>query len=548
MTAKQKRRITWRFSLPSVLTIILMLLCVINGSLYFTRIDLTEDNVYSISEASRNLFLEIEERVHITYFLSNRLRSRSAVVEQISDLLYQYAAFSRGQITVDVIDPTEQEIIEQAEGAGVLPRQIQVIEEDQQSVAVIYSGIVISYLDRIETIPFILELNSLEYELSSAIRALIRDSERIIAVLVGNDRLTLDQGYPFIREQLGQLYKIESVLPGEPISSENSALLVLGAGGLSESDIYYVDQYLINGGKVLFAIDGVNVNIDLSFFSFPVGDLAIFDAFERYGFTIGQTLIADPQNLRIPVQRQTGGNLVVQELAEYPFWPTLLGSGANLDHPITARFPGVDLFWTSPIMLNDANDPRVTPLLRSSINSWIVEGPMFNTNPREASGLLFFPDTANAQQHLVAMLLEGEVESAFDAPPEAVLSENPDITHTPQTDNGAFIVVSDADFPGLLPQFTQSFYNFTFFQNAIGWLVNDDDLLTISTRANRDVRLNALEPEQRVRAARLATTVNVALIPLGIALFGIIRSIVRKRSAAISVAKQSEAPKNSSQG
>lgn len=530
MNRGDTKRASLRRALPVVLTVVLMLLIIGNSTLYFSRIDMTEDNAYSISEVSRNLFVEIQEQVHISYYLSNRLRNRAAEVDQISDILYQYAAFSRGRIVVEVIDPTEQGITQDIEAAGVLPRQIQVIEDDQQSIAVVYSGIVLSYLNRSEAIPFIIEPAALEYELSSAIRALIRNSERVLSVLVGNERASLEQSYPFIQQQLGQLYRVEAVLPGEPILAESSALVVIGAGALTEGDIYYIDQYMMNGGRVLFAVDGVNVNVDLSFFSFPVGDIPIFDAFDAYGFTIEQKLIADVYTLRIPLQRQTGGNVVVQQLVEYPFWVTLLGGGANSEHPITARFSGVDLFWTSPIVLHDPNDPRVTPLLRTSLNSWTVDGPSFNTDPQEALALSAFPDTANAQEHLVGAIIEGRIPSAFEGPPSSVVAENPDLPHLAQTDDGVMIVVSDADFPGVISQFTQSLYNYTFLQDAIGWLVNDDDLLTIRTRANRDTRLNAVEPEQKIRTTQFALIMNMIMIPFGVALFGIIRAIVRRKS------------------
>jgi len=533
-----KRRTPLR-SLPLLLACALMILIGANSLLYFTRIDLTEDRAYSISSVSRNLFLEIEEQVHINYFLSNRLRSRAAEVEQISDLLYQYAAFSRGRITVTVADPTELGIAQDVEASGVLPSQIQVIEEDQQSVAIVYSGIVLAYLDRTHTIPFIVEPSTLEYELSSAIRSLIRDSERGISVLVGDERKNIDQDYPFISEQLAQLYEITSVFPGEEISQESSALIVLGARSLNRDDLYYVDQYLMNGGKILFAIDAVNVNIDLSFFASPVGALPIFELFDSYGFTIAQSLVADAYTLRIPLQRQTGGNIVVQELIEYPYWITLLSGSVDATHPITARFAGVDLFWASPIALNNENDPRVTPLLRSSPESWVVAEPPFFTNPQEAIGLPFFKNEEEAAEQLVGIVLQGEIPSAFSAPPQSVTEQNSDIAYVPRTPDGTIIAISDSDFPGVISQFTQSFHNFTFFQDAVSWLANDDDLLTIRTRANRDVRLNAVPPEQKSRLGQLALIINTVAIPAIVAIFGIIRAWVRRKQESFSVAQGS---------
>ena len=522
-----------RHALPVILMSILVLLVVANSIVYFTRIDLTEDSIYSISEVSRTLFVEIDDQVHVSYYLSNRLRSRAAEVEQIADILYQYAAFSRGKITVEVVDPAEQNISQNIEAAGIIPRQIQVIEEDQQSVAIVYSGIVISYLDRTEAIPFIIEPNALEYEVSSAIRALIRNSERILSVLVGDERKNIAQNYPFIQNQLGQLYDIESVFPGEPISEESAALVVLGASSLNKDDLYYIDQYIVQGGKVLFAIDAVNVNVDLSFFAFPVGDIPLFELFDQYGFRIEQSLIADVNTLRVPVQRQSGGNVVIQQLVDYPYWIALLGASANSEHPITARFSGVDLFWASPIVLNEPNDPRVTTLLRTSLESWVIAEPPFNTSPEEAAALPFFKDDAQAQEHLVGILIEGEIESAFDEVPTAIQDTDIDITHRMQTSNGTIMVISDSDFPSVLSQFTQSIHNFTFFQDAVSWLVNDDDLLSIRTRANRDVRLNGATPEQKIRIGQTATFFNLVFVPLLVVLFGLIRFFLRRKQASL---------------
>ena len=253
----------------------------------------------------------------------------------MADILHQYAAYSRGRIRVQVIDPGAEGVSQDVEAAGVIPRQIQVIEEDQQSVATVYSGIVISYLDRNETIPFIINTASLEYELSSAIRALVRNEQQVVGVMVGDDRKSLEQNYGFISQQFGNLFDIEQLFPGEDISDELSAVVVLGAGALDRTDLYHIDQYVMSGGRLFFAVDAVNVNVDLSFFAASYGELPVYDVFEKYGVRVRESLVADEFNLRVPVQQQTGGNLVVQQLVSYPYWVTLLGNSVNPDHPIT---------------------------------------------------------------------------------------------------------------------------------------------------------------------------------------------------------------------
>ena len=520
-----------------LLSLLIALTVIINSQLFFARIDLTEDKANSISEVSRNLFLEIDDQVYINYFLSDRLRSRAVEVEQVADILHQYAAYSRGRIRVQVIDPGAEGVSQDVEAAGVIPRQIQVIEEDQQSVATVYSGIVISYLDRNETIPFIINTASLEYELSSAIRALVRNEQQVVGVMVGDDRKSLEQNYGFISQQFGNLFDIEQLFPGEDISDELSAVVVLGAGALDRTDLYHIDQYVMSGGRLFFAVDAVNVNVDLSFFAASYGELPVYDVFEKYGVRVRESLVADEFNLRVPVQQQTGGNLVVQQLVSYPYWVTLLGNSVNPDHPITARFAGLDLFWASPVEPIDPADQRITPLVSSSPQSWVVAEAPFYTQPQEAAALQFATDTSNRQENSVGVIIDGTITSAFTETPAALLESAEGSTsavasrpHRTATDDGRVIIIGDTDFIGVLAEFTQSFYNYTFFQDAVTWLVNDADLLSIRTRSNRDVRLNALEPEQRSVVASFATFFNVTVMPIIVIVVGVLIFLHRRRN------------------
>ena len=512
------------------LSIAVMLTVIINSYLFFARIDLTEDKTYSISEVSQNLFLEIDDAVYIEYHLSDKLRSRAVEVEQIADILFQYAAYSRGRITVEVSDPAQLGISQDVEAAGVLPRQIQVIEEDQQSVAVVYSGIVITYLDRSETIPFIIEPATLEYELSSAIRNLVSDQQQVIGILVGDERRTLEQNYRFIDEQFSQLFETEQLFPGEPINDSLSAVVVLGASSLDRTDLYHVDQYLMSGGRIFFAVDAVNVNVEFAFFSSSYGELPIYDVLESYGARIAQSLVADEYNLRVPLQQQGGGNLVIQQLVQYPYWITLLRNSVNSEHPITARFSGLDLFWASPIEPVDDADSRITPLVGSSAESWVIAEEPFYTQPQEALALSFVTDTSNKRTNTLGVIIDGEFQSAFTETPESISIDNPDIRHRADTADGRVIIIGDTDFLGFITDYTRSFYNYTFFQDSVAWLVNDSDLLSIRTRQNRDVRLNALQPEQKERVARAATIFNVVIIPLIIICAGLTRFIRRRKS------------------
>jgi ABC-type uncharacterized transport system involved in gliding motility auxiliary subunit len=96
------------------------------------------------------------------------------------------------------------------------------------------------------------------------------------------------------------------------------------------------------------------------------------------------------------------------------------------------------------------------------------------------------------------------------------------------------VVVGDADFASNLLEFTEATYNLGFLTNAAEWLSNSEDLLAIKTRLARDVRLNRIQEPARRLAAVLATQiVNVAVIPLAVVAFGIVRLLLRRKKSAI---------------
>ena len=88
-----------------LLGLAIILLAALNSSRFFARLDLTESKAFSISRVSKKLFQEIPEQVYITYYVSDRLRKLYSFPQQVEDLLQEYAAYSRGKIRVESLDP-----------------------------------------------------------------------------------------------------------------------------------------------------------------------------------------------------------------------------------------------------------------------------------------------------------------------------------------------------------------------------------------------------------------------------------------------------------
>lgn len=514
-----------------VLVGIAVLLVALNSARFFTRADITENHIYTISTVSEKLFATIPNQVSITYYVSDRLKGLTPEVQQIEDLLYEYAAHSRGKVKVSFVDPVKAGVEKSMQGYGIVPQQIQVIQQDQQSLATVYSGIVISYLDRTKAIPVIFDANTLEYDLTSSIEHLIANTEPVLGVLIGNSGESLNQNYRLMANALSQYYTIRQVQPGETIPPDVSVLFVLGESDLDNFDLFPIDQYIMSGGKALFAADGVNVDLQHNLAAKPAGDSPLLAMLDHYGVKVEQDLVLDSHDRRIPL-RQPQGNILVQTLHPYPMWISILQQNVNAANPITSHFSGLDLLWPSPLTLEKRDGVAAAPLASTSQESWLMKPP-FMTNPAQPGGLK--KDAAkNPGPFVVAATLSGSFASYFEGKsiPTRQGVTRDWTTIKPKVDSSRIVVIGNTQFASDLAQYSNSNYNMTFLANAAGWLSNEDQLLSIRTRSSRDLKLDAIQnPAARQFAFFFAELVNIYVIPVAIIIFAFVRMYRRRRRA-----------------
>ena len=518
-----------------LLGLAIILLAALNSSRFFARLDLTESKAFSISRVSKKLFQEIPEQVYITYYVSDRLRKLYAFPQAIEDLLQEYAAYSRGKIRVESLDPLAAGEVTRAEQYGVLPQQIEVVERDETSLAKIYTGIVIQYLDRHETIPLAVRTDALEYELTSRIRKAVSGEERVVGILLGDAKRDLQQEYGRLLSGLGADFRVLPLTPGQDVPAEVDSLFVIGNSDLGEFELFPIDQYLMRGGRALFAVDGVGVDFMRGLVASKLVNNPTLEMLASYGVKVEPELMADKycQNFRLPTQIL--GQVMWQVLDKYPYWITVAGQFASSDNPITAHFTGLDLYWASPLTLSATGGAVVEPLITSTPDGWTLDEEPFDTNP-EAARMLLFSEPENAGTRVLAASLRGELASWFrgkDIPKREGESRAwQSIVETAK--DARLVVVGDADFASNLMDFTEAAYNVGFLTNSAEWLSNSEDLLSIKTRLSRDVRLNRIqEPARRLAAVLTTEIVNVALIPLAIVGFGVARLLLRRKKSAV---------------
>ena len=487
----------------------------LDSARWFFRVDLTRGKAFTISPVSRALLARIPDQVHITYYVSDALRSVSPAPGRILDLLQEYAAEARGKVTVTSLDPLSSGRAESARRFGILPQQVQIMQENQQRTLDVFSGLVVEYLDRYTTLPAVFTSDGLEYNLGISIRKLVAGRRLAVGMIAGDPDRSLAGDFEALQTGLSRDYSLREILPGERVPPETDVLIVAGGVQLSRAEIAPIDAYLIAGGKVLFAVKGVHVDTRKAFRASSVRSSALLDMIEAYGVRVGRQMLLDSacRDYRLP-QQDASGRVVWEKIARYPPWVSVQAANVSHTDPITKSFTGLDLLWPSPLEAVPVTGVQADVLATASAASWLMREP-FVIDPFNVPQQAGLSDPKNRLP--VAYALTGRFPSAFGGG----FSEPTRI-----------VVIGDNDFLTDLMQFSDSLTNVFFVENAILWLSGNEDLLSLKTRAATEGRLDRIEdPQARASLMLFSEVLNVAVVPALVLLAGLLRALRRRGSA-----------------
>ena len=535
MTKKQ-------FSVLTLLGIIIMALLILLSRRLWFRLDLTSGKAFTLSPVSRKLHNEIEENVRITYFLSDKLMSLDPTAGEISDILREYEARSRGKIQVAIKDPGKNP--SEAERFNLTPQQLQNVGQDEASFSVVYSGIVIEYLNNYEVLQWVFSLDTLEYDITSRIRSLISGKHRELGIIAAEGQKTWNEYYGFLNQTfLASGYSVLQLRPGEEIPDTLPVLFVMGgAEELDEYSLYRIDRYIQLGGRVFFAIESVEVDFFNTWEGRIKNDKGLLAMVSYYGITQEQGLVLDRSSIPIPFR-----DPVTQQLKpiRYPPWIGVKGNQGNPNHPLTSKFTGADLFWACPLLftLPESGNVRGDILFTSSPESWLMVDN-FILRPE------MMPSTNGAGETMGEKILAASLEGVFPSwfqnmekprrtnyqsmdPMYDLFEESEDdLPSMPlEPKESRIIVVGDSDMGGPLIQYSlvQQGANLNFLLQAADWLGMDDDIVGIRNRQGGMGRLDRITDEaKRFGMISFSRILNIFIVPLCICLFGILRIIKRR--------------------
>jgi gliding-associated putative ABC transporter substrate-binding component GldG len=493
------------------------------------RFDLTRDKQYTLAAATKETLDKLEAPVKVTAYFSKDLPPPfSQHARYTMDLLEEFHAASHGQLSFELVDPQEQEteedkekkreikrdifgravrektsVEQELEGLGIQPVEVREFKEDQAQTRRAYMGIAVRYGEEKEAIPVVQDTSTLEYDLTSMIRRLVRTKLPVIGVVQGHGEPSLHEGLQKLDTLLKQNYELRAVNLSSPIGDDIDALLIVGPQqGFTPDEKNTIDAYLMKGKAAGFFLD--RFQVDLKTFQPTPNEQNLDDLVGAYGVELGSQLVGDVDCASLNVQERRGFMIITMPL-KYPFIPqprALEGSS-----PLTKGLGDVTLPFVAPLYPKSGMEGvEVQVLAKSSSKSWLEDGDAENLNPRRdwANASIGFTGPYNlvaTARGALPSFADGSKKSAGEA---------------------RVIVVGTSMF--LNEQiFTQQ--NAALIFNMIDWLSLDAKLLEMRTRSFNDA---PFKPELSDGARNAAKVVNTAGVPALLVIFGLIRWRLRE--------------------
>ena len=365
-------------------TVILLTVIFINliGRNVFKRFDLTDNQMYSLSESSKSVVKQIEDMFTIKVYFSNDLPAQySNNKRYLQDLLEEYAAFSSGNLKFEFYSPDDDEkLAEDAQKYGIQPVQLQVIENDKVEIKKVYMGLILLYEDKRETMPVIQNSTGLEYDLTTKIKNMVESEKNIIGIVSLNGQSQNQNLIQFLNERYSTRPNLNL---NAAIDDNINVILINGTtDSLSSDQETNLRSYVSRGGDIFIAQNRISVDIQTQQAN-PIQS-NIFSILESYGLSINENLVLDQSCNQVNVQQQMGIFRMAVPM-DYPFLPVL----KKFSDDITVKdLESLELIFPSEIAIPDINDSGFSKLLSTSDKSLLMS-EYYNLNPDPKSNPLF---------------------------------------------------------------------------------------------------------------------------------------------------------------
>lgn len=447
------------------------------------RFDLTANNRYTLSPASVHIAKALKDPVTVTAYFSKDLPPQLQMVkDQLQNFLDEFRAYSGNNLEYHFVNPNKSKMDEKkAQQAGIRPVTLNVRKRDQMSQKRAYLGAVFKYHDKKQPVPVIRPGSGLEYSIASTIKQLTIKKKPKIGLLQGDGEPS-QREMPQLSKELRQMYQLVPVsgLDTTSVPADIEALMVIAPKKkLSPHAVQAIDQYIMAGGRAVFALNEVRTNLQRGMAR--VQQTGLESLLNAYNIPIEPDLVYDANSSTIRVQQRQGGFSIVNSV-QYPYIPAISNFA---DHPISKGLETVRFQFVSSLDTTEVDSSEsLTVLARSSKNSGEARG-RFNLNPMRNWSRSDFRESYLP----VAAAVQGTFQSAF---------ANVDSVEVPlkESKKTSIVVIGDGDFvvngSGQRQQ-RLSEDNINLMVNSVDWLADDTGLIALRTQGVTNRPLEQIE-------------------------------------------------------
>jgi ABC-2 type transport system permease protein len=544
----------------SILKVIVAVVAInLLASFVYTRFDLTEDKRYTLSEPAVAVAQKFETPVIVDVLLDGNIPAEFAKLKTETIQLLESFESKNSNIKYNLVDPMEdsenpQETVAQLQSLGLQPANVTVEENGKVSNELVFPWAMVNYNDQTVKVPLLKNklgstaeerinnsVQQLEYAFADAFTKLSIEEKKSIAVIKGNgelDDIYIANYLTTIRDyyNIGAI-TLDSVASNpqnvlDQLKNFDLALIAKPTEAFTDQEKYVMDQYMVNGGKSIWMIDQVNMEMDSIYagggeaIAIP-RELNLKDLFFKYGVRINPVLVNDLYFTQIVLATGEGNDSQYNPLPWF-YYPMVFSQN---NHPINTNIEAVRLQFTSPMDVLE-NDYNKTVLLQSSPLSKtdgiprVVSLDMINQQPDQA--------TYNNGNLPLAVLIEGNFISMYKNRVKPLKLQN---TKEEGPEN-KMIVISDGDViknqlrngrPLELgyDKWTSNFYgNKEFLVNSTNYLLDNTGLINIR---NKKVTIPLLDVKKIAEQKTKWQLVNIGFPVVLTLLFGLFFGYYRKR-------------------
>lgn len=546
------------------LLITLAVLLVLNliGSAFFHRFDLTKDKRYTLSATSLNIIKQVKNPLSVKVYMQGDLPAEFKRLQQETRQLLEEFQGYNSNIVFEFVDPLENEEesmdnIKELYRKGLTPINITVDDKGKQSQAMVFPWAIAVYNNKEVNIPLLKNrmgasttdkvigsVQHLEYSIADAFNKITQEKQKKVAIIKGNGELH----EAFIAKFLLQVresyhigpFTLDSVAKNPTASLDalkkyDLAIIAKPAETFSDAEKQVLDQFIMNGGKTMWLIDQVSVEMDSLYNSsgatlaYP-RDLNLNDMFFKYGIRINPDMVKDEQGSPIKLASGDPGSAAQFQEFVWKFAPQVYPSS---QHPIVKNLGGIKFDFANSIDTLK-NGIKKTILLQSSQYSKKIGTPA-EVNLAIVTEETTPHDYLNKGNINLSVLLEGQFHSMFE---NRVLPFDQKSFETKGKEN-KMIVISDGDLirnqldKNMQPvelgydQRSGNLYdNKDFLINCVNYLLDDNGLINIRSK---DLDLPLLDKEKVYANYTQTQLITIGLPILILGLFGLLFTFLRKR-------------------